>query len=89
MMIHEQPSSSRQVTTSAQNAATYSYLKKRKCLIPMPQFKIGPYFEWYQGHPTSTIEEVIKADTKEEARKIAEEKYGWGAWCTEIKGEAA
>ena len=51
------------------------------------KFRIGEYYEYYQNHMTDHREEVIGAKDLEEARKIADEKFGWGAWACEEKEE--
>jgi hypothetical protein len=48
------------------------------------KFRIGEYFEIYQGHETSHCEDTVKAEKIEEALKIAQDRFGWGAWCFEL-----
>ena len=47
------------------------------------KFRIGEYYEYYQGHATSHKEKIIEAKNLATARTIAHLEYGWGAWATE------
>jgi len=46
----------------------------------MLKFKIGEYFEIYQHQETSHREDIIEAETLEEAKAISKNRYGWGSW---------
>jgi hypothetical protein len=51
----------------------------------MTKFLIGEYFEIYQNHETDHVEEVIEAQNIEQARKIASQRFGWGAWACDYE----
>ena len=54
----------------------------------MNRYIIGSYFELYFTQPTPHEEQIIEAESLEDARGIAAAKYGWGAWATRAADDA-